>query len=124
MIHLVKLCVGVETPTLLAVAQKKDEEIFHLTRGFPKRADEILSGGSLYWIFGGFIRARQLIIGLERVEERIAGDKEVKKCKIVFDRQLVLTENFPRRAFQGWRYLEEVSAPPDLDINLDEPNIL
>jgi len=108
LIHLVKLCVGVESPDLLAKSQRQDKEVFHITRSFPRRAEELLAGGSLYWVFRGHIRARQRILALEVVYDEL----DQKKCKIVLARRLYLTSAWPHRPFQGWRYLDK--PPPDL----------
>ena len=115
---MLKLCVGVETPQALVKLQKGRKELFHITRHFPKRAEELLDGGSLYWIFSGFIRARQEIVALEEVfEEQVFENKsekgeQLKKCKIVLGQKLVLTESRPHRPFQGWRYFDN----PPLDL--------
>jgi hypothetical protein len=77
---------------------------------WPKRGDEILNGGSLYWVFKGVILARQRILGLE---ERVGGDG-IARCAIVLDAEVVRTEGAPRRPFQGWRYLAQDDAPRDL----------
>ena len=97
---------------MLAQAQRRDRHRhpFHITRAFPKRAEELLAGGSLYWVFGGFIRARQLILALEPVQDEMG----VRRCKIIFDNKLHLTQSWPRRPFRGWRYLD--NPPPDLNI--------
>jgi len=60
MLHLIKLCVGVESLEELARWQKKrlqdkkkkgqKAELVHVTRQTPKRAAELLDGGSLYWV--------------------------------------------------------------------------
>ena len=114
-VHLVKLCVGVETPAELArLLKRRRGVIFHDTRAFPRRSEEILNGGSLYWVFRGFIRARQPIKELKPMKAEDSTKDNAKKCRIIFDRKLYLTRPQPRRAFQGWRYLEEEDAPPDL----------
>jgi hypothetical protein len=80
------------------------------TRYAPKRGDEILeSGGSIYWILKGRIAVRQKILGFEMVQE--PGEKDW--CKIVVDPQLYLTIAKPKRAIQGWRYLDDKDAPKD-----------
>jgi hypothetical protein len=119
-LHLIKLCVGVSEPHELAAWQKKrwddakkagrKPECRHLTRNTPKRADEIIGGGSLYWVIKGVIRVRQRIIGIKPVTMDGA-----PRCKLLLDRKLVRVTPRPMRAFQGWRYLEPADAPPDLD---------
>jgi hypothetical protein len=76
----------------------------------PKRAAELIDGGSLYWVVRGEILCRQRLIGV-----RPYVDKEgVGQCHLVLDPTVVTVEPRPRRAFQGWRYLEAHEAPPDL----------
>jgi len=100
-LHLIKLCVGVEHPRELVAWQAKRRaqtgrnESFHITRMSPKRADELLDGGSLYWIMKGFIKARQTIIGLETV----TGDDGISRCAILLNPNVVNTSLTPRRAF-------------------------
>ena len=81
---------------------------YHITRAFPKKKEELIADGSLYWVFKGFIQARQSIIALEPIFD----DDGWQKCKIVMARELYLTKPHPRRAFQGWRYLD--NPPPDI----------
>ena len=79
------------------------------TRYAPKRAQEILqSGGSIYWIFKNRILARQKILGFEMVED--AGDTW---CRIVVEPRIYRTYATPKKAIQGWRYLEAKSVPAD-----------
>jgi hypothetical protein len=82
----------------------------HTTRMFPRRRDEILPGGSLYWVVKGFILLRMPIVDLVPVR----GKDGIERCRIDFAPKIVLVRPSPRRAFQGWRYLEEKDAPPDL----------
>ena len=118
MVHLVKLCVGIESVAQLAawidykkeIAEPGQHPHIHVTRMFPKRADEIRKGGSLYWVIKGAVQARQQIIGIEQ----ITGGDGIKRCAILLDDELVLTQNQPRRAFQGWRYLSDDDAPDDI----------
>jgi len=123
-VHLVKLCVGIDSVDELvqyreSLMQKKLKgrkgksvvlEDSHWTRSKPKRAEEVLDGGSLYWVIRGRICARHRILRLDDVEDE-AGKTY---CAIVYDPTVIVTESRPRRAFQGWRYLEEEDAPPDL----------
>ena len=114
-VHIIKLCVGIDSVEHLIESRKKDprnkgkDYNFHITRFKPKRAKEVLNGGSLYWVIKGQVLVRQRIIGLEDVKT-----ENGTKCMIMMDKELHLTESQPRRAFQGWRYLEQSSAPDDL----------
>jgi hypothetical protein len=86
-------------------------EHLHRTRMVPKRADELTDGGSLYWVIRGAIMCRQRLIDV-----RPFVDKDgVGRCHLVMEPKLVVVEPRPRRAFQGWRYLEAKDAPRDLD---------
>lgn len=112
-LHLMKLCVGADGPADLAAWQASHfgrAPARHVTRMWPKRDDELLQGGSIYWVFKGVMLARQRILALEPVE----GADGVRRCALVLDRALVPVAAVPRRPFQGWRYLEARDAPPDL----------
>ena len=115
-VNLLKLCVGADRVEDLIACQDSHRAGWpggrpvHVTRMWPKRAEEILNGGSLYWVFKGVILARQRILGLE---ERLGGDG-ITRCAIVLDAEVVRTEGAPRRPFQGWRYLLQKDAPRDL----------
>lgn len=114
-VHIVKLCVGVDTIDDLAAWQARrlaeTRQIFHTTRMVPKRQDAVLDGGSIYWVIRGVIQARQRIIGFEETRR----DDGAKACRLLLDQELVPVRPTPRRAFQGWRYLEPEDAPADLD---------
>ncbi len=117
-IHLKKLSVGTETLESLRAEQAlwlaKSGCLIHLTRNRPRRAAEILDGGSIYWIIKGVMAARQKIIELaevRRTDGRIA-------CGLVLSKDLVATEPTKMRIFQGWRYLEAKDAPSDLNVSL------
>jgi len=117
-VHLLKICVGVDQVEQLELWQgqrlARDEQLRHVTRNRPRRDDEVLAGGSLYWIIAGAIRVRQRIVGLDRVET----DTGVK-CGLILGPELVRTEPWLRRPHQGWRYLEAKDAPPDLSARAD-----
>ena len=117
LIHLRKLCVGIETPDELRHWQQinlpiRQGKIWHVTRSWPKRAEDLLKGGSIFWIIKGEMRLRQQIIGFEE-HPLEPGDKK-PKCRILLDSELVETQPWPHRPFQGWRYLPVNEAPPDL----------
>lgn len=120
-LHLIKLCVGAESvddlkgwiKKRLADKKRKGEkpEHIHVTRMVPKRTEELLDGGSLFWVIRGQIMCRQPLRAI-----RPYVDKEgVGRCRLVLGSKVVLVEPRPFRAFQGWRYLAEKDAPRDLD---------
>ena len=115
-INLVKLSVGTETVGNLAEwqanprAQTNDSLPRHITRMWPKRSDELLNGGSIYWVIKGVILCRQTVLRLDEV----IGSDGIRRCAIVLDSQLLSVAATPKRAFQGWRYLQPTDAPPDL----------
>ncbi len=115
-LHLIKLCVGAEgVDDLLewqarVMAERGVPAPVHVTRMWPKREAELVDGGSLYWVFRGFVLARQRIL---RLEERVGADG-IRRCGLVLDPQVARTASQPRRAFQGWRYLAAKDAPRDL----------
>ena len=115
-LHLIKLCVGVDSiEDLIAWRARNNPKGLesrsqHVTRMWPKRADELLDGGSLYWVIRGTIRARQRIIALNEA----IGQDGIRRCAIVMDPRIVRTALARRRPFQGWRYLNDADAPRDL----------
>ncbi len=119
-LHLVKLCVGVDSIEDLRewqsarsaerLARGEDPRPRHVTRMWPKRGAELLEGGSLYWVIRGVIRLRQRIAALEEVR----GEDGIRRCGIRLEPALIPTAPRPRAAFQGWRYLAAGDAPPDI----------
>lgn len=119
-LHLIKLCVGCESVEDLEdwIALKLEEkrraglaaEHFHTTRMVPRRAAELLDGGSLYWVIKGGVQCRQRLIDIRPFTDA----EGVGRCRLVFDPAVVRTAWQPRRPFQGWRYLDEKDAPRDL----------
>ena len=113
-LHLKKLSVG---STSIDSLREWHEEvlarrgrIIHVTRSFPRRAEEILPGGSIYWVIKGKMCARQLIEEFIEVERDDGG----VSCGIVMKPGLIPVFEKRHRPFQGWRYLEEKDAPLDL----------
>jgi len=106
-LHLIKLAVGAsDIGDMLNWAGRREPQIH--TRMTPKRADEILDGGSLYWVVKGTVLVRMPVTDIETL-----GSKGNTRCVIRLGPP-VLTAPMPRRAFQGWRYLTAADAPPDL----------
>jgi len=81
-------------------------EVRVATRMRPKRAAELV-GGNLYWIV-----KHRLVAGLEILRFE---DREDGRIDIVCSAELVAVSPRPRRAHQGWRYLEHCDAPSTND---------
>ena len=113
-VHLKKLSVGSDSLDTLkswqALRLAETGRLIPGTRNWPRRAPEILDGGSIYWIIKGVMIARQKIIDLaevQRADGRLA-------CGLVLSSELIATTPTKMRIFQGWRYLEVEDAPADL----------
>ena len=117
-LHLVKLCVGATSIEDLEAWQRENRQckthggkaFYHPTYQFPKRRDELLDGGSLYWVIRGTILVRQKLVSLDDGTR----DDGTPCCHLVLAPPLIPVRPTPRRAFQGWRYLDDDDAPPDL----------
>ena len=117
-IHLIKLCVGVDSIEELADWQKgrlkelkkkkRPPVLMHVTRMMPKRVDELLDGGSLYWVIKGQVAVRQRLLAIKPVTKN-----GVPHCGLVYDPTLVAVARRSHRPFQGWRYLNPKDVPPD-----------
>ncbi|MGI3127340.1 DUF1489 family protein [Nitratireductor sp. PBL-C9] len=119
-LNLIKLCVGCESVEQLQDwiklrtqeqrALGEPAEQFHTTRMVPKRVEELTDGGSLYWVIKGTVQCRQKLIDIRPFRDA----EGVSRCHLVLEPKLVRTQFQPRRAFQGWRYLDPKDAPADL----------
>jgi hypothetical protein len=113
-LHMIKLVVGADTiDDLLAwrLGHSQPGEPWILrTRMTPKRGVEMVDGGSIYRVFKGVILCRQRILAVNTVGEGVTA-----RCEITLDETIVRVAPTPRRAFQGWRYLDPKDAPADLD---------
>ncbi len=124
-IHLIKLSVGPESLADLEKwqvqrlkekhARRQTPELIHITRQTPKRAEELLNGGSIYWVIKSMIVARQRLLELRPLE--IEG---VPHCGLVYDKEMIRVIPRPHRPFQGWRYLDPKSAPRDMEKGEEE----
>ena len=104
-LHLTKVAFGCRTIEALekrVASRARDGEVRIPTRMRPKRADELI-GGSIYWIVKHRLVGRQVIL---RFEERKDG-----RIDIVLSAELELIPPHPKRAHQGWRYLEAAKEP-------------
>src|ERR1700744_2027075 len=88
------------------------------TRMTPKRAAELIDGGSVYRVFKGLVLCRQKILDINTV-----GEGQQARCEVTLDDTVVLTAPLPRRPFQGWRYFEGKDAPEDLGAPGETPAI-
>ena len=114
MLHLTKLAVGVrDLPHLRAVQAERAATAPPLrarTRSFPRRADEVLGGGSIYWVIAGAVLARQRLLD---ITEEIREDG-IRGTAFLLDPELVPVVPRLVKPFQGWRYLAAADAPGDL----------
>jgi len=114
MLHLTKLAVGIDDIRHLRQVQARrlatEPPLCHRTRHFPRRAAEIVAGGSLYWVIAGAMIVRQLVLAIEH-DRRPDGSA---CAAFVLDPVLVPVAGRPTKPFQGWRYLAGDAAPPDL----------
>ncbi len=119
-IHLKKMCVGVKSigdfeqliAEMLAQQEKAGlpAEMIHTTRQMPKRAKELLQGGSLYWIIAKKISVRQEILDIRQ----FTNGEGKKYCQLVLNPNLVPVTPRRHNRFQGWRYLQLDKTPPDI----------
>ncbi len=114
LIHLTKLAVGVSSLEAFDIRVEQRRESGNgmqvWTRSFPKRAADVLRGGSLYWVVAGVMSARQRVLAIE--EDRYEDGSRCTRIEV----EPVLIRVAPRalRPFQGWRYLEAAKAPADV----------
>ncbi len=119
-LHMIKLCVGADTledlrgwvaeRALLAITAGMEPHSIHTTRMLPKRAEELLDQGSLYWVIKGQVLARQKLLDIRCV----TGGDGIQRCELVLGPEVIETVPQPKRPFQGWRYLKAEEAPRDL----------
>lgn len=106
-LHMTKIAFGAESAASLREwleSHTGEGEARLTTRYLPKRAQE-MAGGSLYWILSGVLIGRSPLLGF--------AEKPDGKIWIRLEPKLLPVEARPRRAHQGWRYLEDKDAPPD-----------
>jgi len=112
-LHLLKMAVGIDDIEDLrrvrAARRAERGGSWVYTRNRPRRAEEVLAGGSIYWVIRGQVRVRQRVTGF-RVEH---DDNGRGYCLIEVDQDLVPTMLRAWRPFQGWRYLTPSDAPLD-----------
>jgi hypothetical protein len=119
-LHMIKLSVGTDSVADLehwikiklkeSKAKNAKPQRIHTTRMVPKRAEELIAGGSIYWVIKGQIMCRERILAITPFTDS-AG---IGRCKLVLDPKCIPVEPRPRKAFQGWRYLDDKEVPRDL----------
>lgn len=119
-LNLIKLCVGCDSVEDLEewIAFQLDErrragepaEQFHTTRMVPTRAQELLDGGSLYWVIKAKVQCRQRLVDIRPFVDA----EGISRCHLILDPLVIRTDWQPRRAFQGWRYLTQADAPAEI----------
>jgi hypothetical protein len=119
-LHLIKLCVGADSiddlrewvaeRSLGAIAAGLEPHSFHTTRMVPKRVEELLEGGSLYWVIKGQVQARQKLLDIVSFTD----NEGISRCRLLLGPEVIETAVQPRRPFQGWRYLPDDDIPRDL----------
>ena len=90
MVHLLKLCVGIDTVEQLQTRQADrlyqnrevdglKKKVIHITKNTPRRAAELLNGGSLYWVIRRQILVRQRIVEIDKT----SNNDGVRRCRPV-----------------------------------------
>ena len=116
-LHLTKVAYGAQSlDELHGWFRQRGAEARLTTRDLPKRHEELVPGGSLYRIHQPQLGARTEIL---RFEEAEGG-----KTNIVISTRLIDVHPAPKRAHQGWRYLKDEDAPPDLGSGVMEGDVL
>ena len=108
-LHLTKVAFGAASTEHLAERLRERAAagpLFLTTRYLPKRHEEVAGAGSLYWIIKHQLVARSAIARF--------GEADGGRVAIHLEPALVLVHARPKRAHQGWRYLEAADAPADL----------
>jgi hypothetical protein len=119
-LHLLKLCVGCDSIADLAEWIEENRahhrrlgrpyEQTHTTRMVPKRIDELMKRGSLYWVIKGQVACRQPLMDIRPFTD----GEGIGRCHLVLEPKLTAVAPRPCRPFQGWRYLSVKDAPRDL----------
>ena len=116
-LHLTKVAYGATSlEEMRGWFATRGDEARLTTRYLPKRHEEIIGGGSLFWIFKHQLVARSPIL---RFEEAADG-----RTQIVIAARMIPVHPRPKRAHQGWRYLEAKDAPRDIAEGEDSGDLM
>ena len=117
-IHLIRMAAGIASLGELRQRQLdrisksgKSGKLYAFTRNMPKKVNELTEGGSIYWVIKRFIRARQMIISIEKQ----TNEEGRAFCAIHLDTELVPVMPRRQKSFQGWRYYKDEETPSDID---------
>ena len=120
--HLKKLAVGIDSIENLKIRQKTIFDVYnkiiHVTRNTPKKKDDLIAKGSIYWVIKRRVLVRQKIININLV---IRSDGS-KGCEIELDQELIKVIPTPMKPFQGWRYYNSEEVPFDLSLDVNNDN--
>lgn len=108
-LNMTRIAFGAESPAHLRQRLETHASIGEVrltTRYLPKRHEDMV-GGSLFWILNHNLIGRSPLIGFM--------DNGEGRTWIRLRPELIAVRSIPKRAHQGWRYLEAKDAPPDLD---------
>ena len=115
MLHIAKLAVGVRDVDHLRAIQTErlltNPPLRHRTRNFPRRGDDVLNGGAIYWVISGSMLARQRILDIVPDQR----EDQTPCTALILDPEIMPLVGRPTRPFQGWRYLAPEAAPADLN---------
>jgi hypothetical protein len=114
-LNITKIALGATGVEDLRSRLEDRPDVFAVTRNMPRRREEMV-GGSLYWIFDHTLIGRSPILGFSQREDR--------RWNIALGPKLIMVQPRARRAHQGWRYLEEADAPPDLNGEETASNVM
>lgn len=114
-LHLTKIAFGAKSYADIEKWFENRPRVSLTTRYCPKRVAE-MEGGSLYWVHEHAIVARSPIIGFEQLE--------TGRWSIDLEPRLIRVHSRPKRAHQGWRYLSDADAPPDMAEGDDAGDVL
>ncbi len=124
-LHILKVAAGVSSLEHLNQVvdhySYTDAELGHImhmsSRNTPKRMDEVLDGGSVFWIIKRAIVARAELVAIRQ----IVREDGKKGCQMCIRPHVIPTIPQPKRGFQGWRYLKPEDAPKDLTQAAGDP---
>ncbi len=122
-IHLLRMAAGVEDLAQMQAIVKGETRadrklgpvVSIYTRNWPKRAAELLDGGSVYSVIRSVIQVRRRVLDIREWKDSDGS----AYCRIVLDPQLIRVMPTPQKPFQGWRYLDPLKAPRDLGVMRD-----